>query len=319
MQHSDNLFSIGLPVFNGGERIEGVVKSVLEQDHENLELVICDNASTDDTEDVCRTLAAQDRRIVYHRNPINLGMLKNYVGAMRLARGTYFRWIGDDDWLHPSYMSRCLDEFADDDRLIVVTTQIDYTGPDGVTATATYDGTALRSDDPATRLAELLRLLNESHLLIDPCYGVFRRERVVNIERRGDMLYDDQVYCSKLALAGPWGHVGEVLASRNWTYVTKANLARRLGVSGMQATFPSELQCIETARRLGEYSLDSRQRNRALLAIARLYARRQQSSVIRKSKRLRRIAQEFAARSPQSETSVEPSAATLVSRGAGGS
>lgn len=316
MQHSQTLFSIGLPVYNGGERIEGVVKSVLEQDHENLELVISDNASTDDTEDVCRALAAQDPRIVYHRNPVNLGMLKNFVGAMRLARGTFFRWIGDDDWLHPHYMSRCLDEFANDDRLIVVTTQIDYTGPDGVTQTAAYDGTALRSDDPVTRLVELLRLLNDSHLLIDPCYGVFRRERVVNIERR-DMLNDDQVYCAKLALAGPWGHVGEVLARRNWTYVTKANLARRLDVSRMQATFPNELQCIETARQLDEFDLDRQQRNRALLAIAQLYVRRRQLSVIRRSKRLLGIAQQFAGRSAHPETSVEETVSTLVGRGAG--
>ena len=275
MQHSDTLVSVGLPVFNAGERIEGVVKSVLEQDHENLELVICDNASTDDTEDVCRALATQDRRIVYHRNPTNVGMLNNFVGAMGLAHGTCFRWIGDDDWLHPRYMSRCLDVFAEDDRLILVTTQIDYTGPDGVTQTAPYDGTALRSDDPVTRLVELLRLCNESHLLIDPCYGVFRRERVMHIKRR-NMLNDDQVFSAKLALVGPWGHVPEVLAWRNWTCVSNANLARKLGVSRFQATFPNELQCIETARWLDECNLDRQQRNRARLAIARLYARRQQ-------------------------------------------
>ena len=287
MQHSDTLFSIGLPVYNAGQRLQGVVKSVLEQDHENLELVISDNGSADNTEEVCRALAAKDERIVYHRHPVNMGLLNNFVGAMGLARGAYFRWIGDDDRLHPSYMTRCLDEFANDDRLIVVTTQTDYTDSDGVTRTAPYDGTALRSDDPVTRLAEILRLLNESYLLIDPCYGAYRMDKVRPIERR-NMLNDDQVYSAKLALTGPWGHVGEVLARRNWTFQTKANLARKLGVTRAEAAFPHELQCLEMVRCLDEFDLTREQKNRARLAIARLYAKRRQQTVVRLGKRLLR-------------------------------
>ena len=152
MRYANTLVSVGLPVRNGADRIERVVKSVLKQDHENLELVICDNASTDDTEELCRDLAAHDSRIVYHRHPVNVGLLNNFISAMRLATGTFFRWVGDDDWLAPNCVSRGLDAFAADDRLILVTSQLEYTGPDGLTQTATYDGTALGSDDPVTRL-----------------------------------------------------------------------------------------------------------------------------------------------------------------------
>ena len=45
------------------------------------------------------------------------------------------------------------------------------------------EGTALGSDDPVTRFCEMLRLLNESHLLIDTLYGLFRREPVTAIDR----------------------------------------------------------------------------------------------------------------------------------------
>lgn len=310
MQHSDTLVSVGLPVYNASDRIAGVVRSVLEQDHENLELVICDNASTDDTEEVCRALAAEDSRIAYHRNATNVGLLNNFVGAMGLARGEYFRWIGDDDSLDPRYVSRCLDAFAEDDRLILVTTQIEYTGPDGVTETAPYDGTALRSDDPATRLAELLRLFHDSHLVMDTCYGVFRRDRVVNVKRR-NMLNDDQVYSAKLALLGPWGHVPEVLARRHWTYVSKPDLARKLGVSRLQATFANELQCRETARFLDECNLDREQRNRARLAIAKLYAQRRQDAITRRTGRLLDVAQQRIATRSQPEA-----AAATVGSGA---
>jgi glycosyltransferase involved in cell wall biosynthesis len=54
---------IGLPVYNGERFLEAALKSILAQRHENFELIICDNASTDRTADICRDYAARDRRI----------------------------------------------------------------------------------------------------------------------------------------------------------------------------------------------------------------------------------------------------------------
>src|SRR3954452_24097369 len=119
MSEADPLVSIGLPVRNAGERVVGVVRSVLAQDHANLELLITDNASTDDTEQVCRELPRSDSRIAYHRQPRNVGLLNNFIYAIRHATGTYFRWIGDDDRLEPNFATRCLDAFTADPRLIL--------------------------------------------------------------------------------------------------------------------------------------------------------------------------------------------------------
>ncbi|MFI9380536.1 glycosyltransferase family 2 protein [Kutzneria sp. NPDC052558] len=290
------LVSVGLPTYNGVERIEPVVRSVLGQDHADLELVISDNASTDGTEELCRSLAAEDSRIVYHRNPVNVGLLNNFIGAMRLARGEFFRWVGDDDWLAPDCVSRGLDVFAEDPRLILVTSQVDYTGPDGHTATAPYTGTALRSGDPVVRLTEMLRLLNESHLIIDPLYGMVRRASVVGIGRR-NMLREDEVYATKLALAGPWGHVPEVLAKRNWKHETPAILARRLDVPSWQAHFATTLQCREMVDHVRTVDgLSEDQRRRAMLEIGRMYAKRQRIVATRRARKLVRLARDLVPR-----------------------
>ena len=50
----DSLLSIGIPTFNRAETLKQAVESLLAQDYPNIELVISDNASTDDTERVCR-------------------------------------------------------------------------------------------------------------------------------------------------------------------------------------------------------------------------------------------------------------------------
>ncbi len=289
MNISDALVSIGLPVRNAGPDVAGVVKSVLAQDHERIELVISDNASTDDTEEVCRALAHSDSRIAYHRQAENVGILRNFQTAMRLAGGTFFRWIGDDDRLDPTFASRCLRVFAEDPRLILVTTGMAYTGPDGVTQSAVYDGTALRSDDPVERMAEMLRLLNESHLLIDPIYGMIRREPVVGIPRR-NILREDEVFAVKLALVGPWSHIPDVLAGRGWKADRIGNIARRLGVPSWQSHFANTLQCREMLRWLPHAGLTGEQERRARHAIYGMYLRRQRRTIAHRSRKLARMA-----------------------------
>ncbi len=289
MVNGDVLVSIGLPVRNAGDRVVNVVRSVLAQDHPHMELVISDNASTDDTEDVCRELARSDSRVAYHRQPQNIGLLNNFRYVIGAATGTYFRWIGDDDRLETSFVSRCLEMFAKDPRLILVTTGISYTGEDGRTQTLAYEGGGLASDDPAERFIEMLRLLNASHLMIDPLYGMMLRETVAAIPRR-NMLNEDQVFATKLALAGPWGHVPEVLAHRVWKSERVNTLGRRLDVPMWQWRIRNALQARETMRWLRHADLTEEQRRRARAAVYQMYLTRQWKVIRRRSRRLVRMA-----------------------------
>ncbi len=283
-----SLVSIGLPVRNAGPDVAAVVRSVLAQDHERIELVISDNASTDDTEDVCRELARADDRISYHRQSENIGLLNNFRAALRLGRGEFFRWIGDDDELDRTYVSRCLEVLADP-RLILVTTGIAYTSPGRATESAVYRGTALGSDDAVVRLREMLRLLGSSHLLMDPLYGLMRRDRVMPIPRR-NMLREDETFATKLALTGPWGHIPEVLAHRYWRTDRVGRLARRLDVPSWHAHFSSTLQCREMLSYLGQAGLTDAQQSQARRAVYRMYAARQHRTVSHRSRKLLRLA-----------------------------
>jgi glycosyltransferase involved in cell wall biosynthesis len=282
---SASLTSIGLPVRNAGSTITGVVESILAQDHPNLEIVISDNASTDDTEEVCRKLAQSDSRIAYHRQAENIGLLNNFRYVIGAANGEFFRWIGDDDRLDPSLVSRCLEVFADDPRLILVTTTIAYAEPDGSVRSTTYEGDALRSDDPVVRLTEMLDLLNRHYALIDPIYGMIRRAAVVSIPRR-NILREDEVFATKLALAGPWAHIPEVLAERSWEPSRIGGTARKLGVPSWQARFANTLMCREILDWLPQAGLTPAQQRQAATAVRRMYLRRQWVVFQRRSHKL---------------------------------
>lgn len=287
------LVTIALPVRNAGERIDRVARSVLGQDHPDLEFLICDNASDDDTPDRCRALAAGDSRVTYHRHPENIGILPNFMSASRLASGEFFRWVSDDDLLEPALVSRSLEVFGKDGRLVLVTSQTSYTGDDGVVGTSPYTGQGLGSDDPLARFTAMLRLLNSSHLLIDPLYGLFRRDILLSLPRR-NMLREDEVMATKLALAGPWGHVGEILAHRNWKTEKPAVLARRLGVPSWQAHCATTLEFLEIHRWVGDPEntpeLTADQRRRARAAVRAAWALRERRVAVHRARKLAGIA-----------------------------
>ena len=80
--------------------------SLLNQTYQNLELVISDNASTDDTERICREYAARDRRVRYFRQTHNLTQVPNIEFVIHEARGEYFVLGADDDWWHPEFVEK---------------------------------------------------------------------------------------------------------------------------------------------------------------------------------------------------------------------
>lgn len=268
---ASELVSIGLPVRNGEATIGEALASLMGQEYENVEIVVSDNASDDGTEEICRAIARTDKRIRYHRQATNLGIDGNFTFVINNARARFFKWVGHDDLIDPSYVARCLDVLVDDPRLVLVTTQQEFRMPDGQVGTAPYHGTRLQSEDPVVRFSEFLRLLNSSHLLIDPMYGLVRRAAAVEIPRKV-MLRSDQIWATRLALAGPWSHVNEVLAFRGWPDETRAQLVRRMGIARWNVRVATALQARELLALVAEVDLTPMQKRAALRAVAVWYA-----------------------------------------------
>jgi glycosyltransferase involved in cell wall biosynthesis len=298
MSAAEPLVSIGLPVRNGERYLGEAARSVLDQDHGHLELVISDNASDDGTEEICRQLARADTRVRYQRHSHDIGLVPNFNSVLHRARGTYFKWMGDDDRLASTYVSRCAEVLDDGPELILVTTQQAHVAPDGTMESAGYDGTRLRSDRPLERFTELLRLLNESRLLLDPLYGMMRRAPVGRVPRP-IMLYEDQIFAARLALAGPFGHLDEVLSYRRAKPSARlAVIARRLGVPSWRASVATTLQCRELLAAVREADLSPGDRRQAHAAVARMFLRRQWRTSAQRTRKLVRLVPQALARPP---------------------
>ncbi len=113
---NDPLVSIGLPVYNSASKFVAsdtfckAIDSLLAQTYSNIELIIVDNASTDNTSEVCQEYAQKDQRIRLYRNPRNMGALYSGEHVYRLAKGKYFMWAADDDYWEPDFIRLCLEQ-----------------------------------------------------------------------------------------------------------------------------------------------------------------------------------------------------------------
>ena len=91
--------SIMIPTYNQDIYIDRAISSALMQDFSALEVIVIDDASTDNTENICRKWL-NDYRFKYFKNPQNLGRVKNYQHALRnLASGDWVLMLDGDDYL----------------------------------------------------------------------------------------------------------------------------------------------------------------------------------------------------------------------------
>lgn len=217
--------TIGIPVYNGAASIQATAESVLGQTYRDLELLIVDNASTDSTQSVCEALASDDSRVRYVRNETNIGQNANFTKVFQEATGTYFRWMGDDDWLEPSYVEECVAALDGAPEASLVSTYQAHVKPDGEELYAEYTGRRPISDDPIVRLQVLLNLLTGSALWIDPIYCLIRRSHIPGPSPIRRIRFGDETLACELALAGSFVHVPRKLAFRSWAPLPKGRKA----------------------------------------------------------------------------------------------
>jgi len=101
------MISIVIPAYNYAEFLPAAIDSVLSQGIADIEILVCDDASTDATPQVALRYAAEPR-LRYQRNPVNLGAVPNINQAMAKARGDYVLLLGADDYLEPGALAQLL-------------------------------------------------------------------------------------------------------------------------------------------------------------------------------------------------------------------
>lgn len=152
------LVSVLMTAYNSEERIEIAIRSVLNQTYQDIELIVVDDASVDNTAELVRNLASQDSRIKFICLPRNVGTYVAKNIGMKCATGEFATCHDSDDWAHPVKIERQVTPLLSDKKLVFTTSHWVRMQDDG-----TYYARAVH---PLTR--------------INPASPLFRRQLVID-------------------------------------------------------------------------------------------------------------------------------------------
>jgi glycosyltransferase involved in cell wall biosynthesis len=206
--------SIGIPVFNGAKTLARTIEAAINQDYENLEIIISDNCSTDETQMIAENYQATDPRIKYVRQEKNLGMTANFTKVFEYSTGEFFMWAAHDDQHAPTFISSCLPYLLKDTQagLCVPKTQAIFRNQvDWISSMKTFS----EIDTRVKLFRETLR-----HFPAVGMYGLYRSSIIQKTALWRNFLGADLVFIQSMSLHGNIVTSDEILFSyserENW-------------------------------------------------------------------------------------------------------
>jgi len=117
------LVSIILPTYNGARAIGRSIESIFKQSFSDWELIIVNDYSKDNTEEIILNYKAKDSRIIYLRNEENLGIQKSLNKGLKNAKGDYIARIDDDDeWIDFDKLREQVEFFSNNKNYVLIGT-----------------------------------------------------------------------------------------------------------------------------------------------------------------------------------------------------
>lgn len=100
------MISVIVPVYNSEKYIEQCIQSILAQSYTNLEIILIDDCSDDQSLHICQAYAAKDNRIRILCNSYNHGQVYSYTKGIKNALGEFIAFVDSDDWIAPTMISK---------------------------------------------------------------------------------------------------------------------------------------------------------------------------------------------------------------------
>jgi len=113
--------SIIIPTYNRANYLPQAIESALSQDYPNLEVIVSDNCSTDETPEIVKKYM-NDERFRYFRNKENIGMVRNWRKAVfEYSTGDWFLILSDDDYfIDNKYISKAIGLAKKDEKIVLI-------------------------------------------------------------------------------------------------------------------------------------------------------------------------------------------------------
>jgi glycosyltransferase involved in cell wall biosynthesis len=237
-----------LPAWRAAAFIQETLDSLAAQTYPNLHILISDDASPDNTAELCDAFAAQHQNTRVIRQPKNLGWIGNVNVLLHEASGDFFFFAFHDDLVKPAYVERLVEAFEDNPQAVVAFSDMETHHLDGRIETQKY-----------ASLEDIKRGYARAHCIIGadghwwvPNRGLFRASVAREIGgMKGHLGGDfavDWLWLLRLALIGEFVRVPEVLVIKRYMKQSVSVLWRH---NNPWNHFALGLACLLTLRNAG--------------------------------------------------------------------
>jgi glycosyltransferase involved in cell wall biosynthesis len=192
------LVTIGLPCYNSERYIAQAIESLLAQTFTDFKLIISDNASTDSTAAICQRYAAADARVEYTRNPVNIGLPRNFNRAFKLANSKYFKWATADDFSGPEMLADAVAILESDPSIALCYPRTVLVDAAGQETNRYVDKLNLMQDSPVERFVTLVSEI----ALVNHHLGLLRADAIRRTRLWGKHVGADIGFLAELSLYG---------------------------------------------------------------------------------------------------------------------
>jgi glycosyltransferase involved in cell wall biosynthesis len=268
--------SVGVPVFNGANYLKAALDSLVSQTFVDLEVIVADNASTDETEEIGRAAAASDSRVTYHRHAENIGAAANFNFTLERASGEFFMWSPHDDLRHPKFVDSAVEAFGFSAGTAAVFSRSASIDPSGNQRRIMQRPDELLSFDPATRFRATINCRHPGVII----FGLVRSDLMRRLDGQRNYPGGDRVLAAELALNGSFIELDEVMFFNRDHPDRYVQLKNRLGDEGrrqqegwwvptraQQVTFPGWRRIDGYLRAIRRAPLTAQEKRRCYLAL----------------------------------------------------
>ncbi|MDL1957557.1 MAG: glycosyltransferase, partial [Candidatus Desulfofervidus auxilii] len=98
------LVSIIITNYNYGQFLEQAIESALNQTYSNIEVIVIDDKSTDNSEEILQKYAKKDKRLRFYKNDKRLGATGAAQKGVEIANGKFFTFLAADDFYEPDFI-----------------------------------------------------------------------------------------------------------------------------------------------------------------------------------------------------------------------
>ncbi|HSY16902.1 MAG TPA: glycosyltransferase [Candidatus Acidoferrales bacterium] len=208
--------SVCIDVYNYADFLPKAIESALIQTFRDLEVIVVDDCSTDNSYAVACRYAERDDRVRVHKNPVNLGMVKNRNACLELARGEFVKFIHADDFLcAPDALEKLVGRMEGNPAASLVACAIHHVRENGSPQEGSPGHfTSKRYLAGTTVIARCL--LEQKNLIGGPSATLFRRGLAARGFDEKFFHAADQEMWFHLLEQGCFGHVDEPLVAYRW-------------------------------------------------------------------------------------------------------